>query len=376
MSFASPYLLAALVLPVLALVGYVWFERRPPRSAISFPNLAVLASVATRSSWRRHVIAGLLLGAVALLCVAVAAPAGADRHDVRPRHGGARGRRVVLDGGDGRRTRAGSRQRGPRSRRSPNHVPSRVKVGLVAFADDPVVVTSPTTNRGLLKAASRHSPRDTGRRSATRSAAASISRACRPGRARRPRRPRTREVDRRDRPPLGRHPDARRADAGRRRPARQGSRHPGLHDRARHADRNGHDRPERQRGRRPGASRPDDAGAHRRVDGRLARSTSPTPRSSARSTTGSARSSPRHRKPREVTAAFVAVAAALLTRRDRHRRALGTAASLEHPATRSSSSLPPQWRPCCRSGRSRCASGASLPSTASHSTSRPGRSRA
>ena len=33
-------------------------------------------------------------------------------------------------------------------------------------------------------------------------------------------------------------------------------------------------------------------------------------------------------KPREVTAAFVGVAAALLTRRDRPRRALGAAASL------------------------------------------------
>ena len=74
MTFASPYLLAALVLPVLALAGYLWLERRPPRAAISFPNLAVLASVATRSSWRRHLIAGLLLGAVALLCVAVARP--------------------------------------------------------------------------------------------------------------------------------------------------------------------------------------------------------------------------------------------------------------------------------------------------------------
>ena len=31
------------------------------------------------------------------------APAGPARHDLRPRHGGARGRRVLLDGGDGRR---------------------------------------------------------------------------------------------------------------------------------------------------------------------------------------------------------------------------------------------------------------------------------
>ena len=38
MSFASPYLLATLIVPVLALLGYLWIERRPPRTAISFPT--------------------------------------------------------------------------------------------------------------------------------------------------------------------------------------------------------------------------------------------------------------------------------------------------------------------------------------------------
>ena len=189
MTFASPYLLAALVLPVLALVAYLWLERRPPRAAISFPNLAVLASVATRSSWRRHVIAGLLLGAVALLCVAVARP------------------RVPIDTTSDRATVvlvvdvsysmvatdvAPSRLEAARAAITSfaNHVPSRVKVGLVAFADDPVVVTSPTTNRAPPQGGYRVArPRGTGRRSAMRSVAASISRACRPGKARRPRRP-------------------------------------------------------------------------------------------------------------------------------------------------------------------------------------------
>ena len=111
----------------------------------------MLASVATRSSWRRHLIAGLLLGAVALLCVAVARP------------------RVPIDTTSDRATVvlvvdvsysmvatdvAPSRLEAARAAITSfaNHVPSRVKVGLVAFADDPVVVTSPTTNRGLLKA--------------------------------------------------------------------------------------------------------------------------------------------------------------------------------------------------------------------------------
>ena len=150
MSFASPYLLATLLVPLLALAGYLWMQRRPPRSAISFPNLAVLASVATRSNWRRHLIAGLLLVAVALLCVAVARP------------------RVPIDTTSDRATVvlvvdvsysmvatdvAPSRLEAARTAITSfaNHVPSRVKVGLVSFADDPVVVTSPTTDRDLLK---------------------------------------------------------------------------------------------------------------------------------------------------------------------------------------------------------------------------------
>jgi Ca-activated chloride channel homolog len=149
-SFASPFLLATLVVPLLALVGYLWLERRPPRTAISFPNLAVLASVATRSNWRRHLIAGLLLGAVALLCVAVARP------------------RVPIDTTSDRATVvlvvdvsysmvatdvAPSRLEAARAAITSfaNHVPSRVKIGLVSFADDSVVVTSPTTDRRVLK---------------------------------------------------------------------------------------------------------------------------------------------------------------------------------------------------------------------------------
>ena len=74
MSFGSPLLLATLAVPLLALACYVWSERTPPREGIVFPNLAVLASVAGRPSWKRHLVAGLLLGTIAVLCVAVARP--------------------------------------------------------------------------------------------------------------------------------------------------------------------------------------------------------------------------------------------------------------------------------------------------------------
>ncbi len=74
MTFGSPILLVSLLVPLAALACYLWIEKRPPRAAVSYPNLAVLAGVASRTSWRRHLIAGLLLLAVALLCVAVARP--------------------------------------------------------------------------------------------------------------------------------------------------------------------------------------------------------------------------------------------------------------------------------------------------------------
>jgi Ca-activated chloride channel family protein len=150
MSFGSPFLLATLVVPLLALAGYVWFERRPLREGIVFPNLVVLASVAGRSSWKRHLVAGLLLCTIAVLCVAVARPrlslAGtADRAtvvlvvDVS----------VSMNATDVAPTRLEAARAAITS--FADNVPGRVKVGLIAFADDSVVVTSPTTDREALK---------------------------------------------------------------------------------------------------------------------------------------------------------------------------------------------------------------------------------
>ena len=150
MSFGSPFLLALLVLPLLALVAYVWVERRPLRAGIVFPNLAVLASVAGRSSWKRHLVAGLLLCTIALLCVAVARPrvslaATADRATVV----------LVIDVSVSMNATdvAPSRLEAARAAITSfaDKVPGRVKIGLIAFADEPIVVTSPTTDREALK---------------------------------------------------------------------------------------------------------------------------------------------------------------------------------------------------------------------------------
>ena len=75
MSFEAPALLATLLLVPLAAVGYWLLQRRPPKYAVRFTNLSVLAGVAgARRPWRRHVPAALLLAALASLCVAFARP--------------------------------------------------------------------------------------------------------------------------------------------------------------------------------------------------------------------------------------------------------------------------------------------------------------
>lgn len=151
MSFASPFLLATLALPLAALAGYLWLGRRPPREAITYPNLDVLAAVATGSGrWKRHLLAGLLLAAVAALCFAVARP------------------RLPLTGPSERATVvlvvdvsismnatdvAPSRLEAARTAitRFVDRVPSKIRVALVAFADESVVMTPPTTDRALLR---------------------------------------------------------------------------------------------------------------------------------------------------------------------------------------------------------------------------------
>lgn len=150
LTFGSPLLLAFLVVPALALALYLWLEHRPPRGVVAFPNLAVLASVSGRSNWKRHLLAGLLLGVLALLCVAVARPriplsTTADRTTVV----------LVIDVSVSMNAKdvAPTRLDAARAAISSfaDQVPGRVRVGLVAFADDPVVVTAPTTDRKLLK---------------------------------------------------------------------------------------------------------------------------------------------------------------------------------------------------------------------------------
>ena len=151
MTFGSPLLLLTLVVPLAALAAYLWLDRRRPREAVAYPNLAVLAAVATRSgSWKRHVVAGLILCALAALCVGVARP----RLPLTATSDGATVVLVVdvslsMNATDVSPTRLEAARAA--ITRFADRSPGSVRVALVAFSDEPVVLTPPTTNRKLLQ---------------------------------------------------------------------------------------------------------------------------------------------------------------------------------------------------------------------------------
>jgi Ca-activated chloride channel family protein len=72
--FAAPALLVGLALVPLALAAYVVAQRRRRRYAVRYTNVDVLASVAARAGWMRHLPALLALLALASLLVALARP--------------------------------------------------------------------------------------------------------------------------------------------------------------------------------------------------------------------------------------------------------------------------------------------------------------
>jgi Ca-activated chloride channel homolog len=74
MEFAAPLLLLGLALIPLALAAYVVAQRRRRRYAVRYTNVDVLASVATRAGWMRHVPALLALLALGALLIALARP--------------------------------------------------------------------------------------------------------------------------------------------------------------------------------------------------------------------------------------------------------------------------------------------------------------
>jgi Ca-activated chloride channel homolog len=150
-TFASPWLLLALLVVPVVLAGALWLERRPARYTVVFTNLEVLAAVAAgRRPWRRFVPLALFLLALAAASVALARPRAqvavpADRATIV----------LLVDvSGSMRATdvppsRLGAAQAA--MSRFLDRVPSSYKVGLVSFSSEPDVLVAPTTQRDYMR---------------------------------------------------------------------------------------------------------------------------------------------------------------------------------------------------------------------------------
>jgi Ca-activated chloride channel homolog len=149
-TFGHPYLLLTLLLVPAAVVAYRLLQRRRARYAVRFTNVAVLESVlVTTRPWRRWTMNGLVLLALATLCVAVSRPHAAtsviDENATVV---------LVLDVSgsmhaiDVKPTRLTAAQEALHT--FLNEVPSRLKVGLVLFAGEAEVAAPPTTDHDLV----------------------------------------------------------------------------------------------------------------------------------------------------------------------------------------------------------------------------------
>jgi Ca-activated chloride channel homolog len=149
MSFGHPLLLLVLLALPLVVALYLWLERRPPRYAMTYPNVDLLIAVSRGRQVRRYVPPFLALLAVAGLCVALARP---HRSTLVPSNDATVVLVVDVSGSmqakDVKPTRLGAAQEAVR--KFLKRVPPQVKVALVAFAGDPQVAAPPTTDRNLV----------------------------------------------------------------------------------------------------------------------------------------------------------------------------------------------------------------------------------
>ncbi len=151
MSFEAPLLLLGLLVVPLAAVAYWLLQRRSSRYAIRYPNLEVLAGVAgTRSTWKRHLPAALMLLALAGLAVAFARPtitvqAPDERASVV----------LVVDISGSMRAQDVQPTRLDAAKHAMmkflGNAPSSLRVGVVAFSNEAQVIVAPTLDRTQLR---------------------------------------------------------------------------------------------------------------------------------------------------------------------------------------------------------------------------------
>jgi Ca-activated chloride channel family protein len=149
MSFVWPLALLTLLLVPLALGVYLIVQRRPPRYAVAFPNLGVLATVVGGGGWRRWVPPALFLLALGALGIAMARP----NVNVTVQREQATIVLAIDSSGSMRAedvapTRMGAAQAAVR--RFLDGLPPKFRVGMVTFAGEAQVVAPPSTDRELV----------------------------------------------------------------------------------------------------------------------------------------------------------------------------------------------------------------------------------
>jgi Ca-activated chloride channel homolog len=153
MNFLAPELLLGLLLIPVAIGFYLWAQRRRTKYAVRFTNLALLANLAPkRPSWRRHLPPALYLAAIALLLVGMARPTmvmAVPREDATVI--------LTMDVSGSMKATDVSPTRLDAAREAAlsfiNQLPAKIRVGLVAFASQPVTLVQPTTDRDQVKSA-------------------------------------------------------------------------------------------------------------------------------------------------------------------------------------------------------------------------------
>lgn len=153
MNFLAPELLLGLLLIPVAIGFYLWAQRRRSKYAVRFTNLDLLANLAPRRpSWRRHLPPVLYLAAIAALLVGLARP---TMVVAVPREDAAVILTMDVSGSmkatDVDPTRLDAARAAAQS--FIDQLPEKIRVGLVAFASEPVTLVQPTTDRSQLTSA-------------------------------------------------------------------------------------------------------------------------------------------------------------------------------------------------------------------------------
>jgi Ca-activated chloride channel homolog len=149
--FREPLLLLGLALVPIALAAYVVAQRQRRRYAVRYTNVDVLASVAARVGWARHIPAALAILALAALLVALGRPertVAAEQRAatvvmVTDMSGSMKAKDVAPDRITAAKVAA---------RALADKLPRDFRLGLVSFGTAPSLLVEPTTDKARVKA--------------------------------------------------------------------------------------------------------------------------------------------------------------------------------------------------------------------------------